>query len=160
MHNFTYPLFLSDVSGSEVLVIFLFVLIFFGSKSIPNMARTLGRTMREIRNASNDLQNEIKKSGLDIKKDLNLSSIIQKTEEEIRQPMDQVFVDIEETVHYGSANLNEAADNMNETVIQENFEMLESNENSAINPIDQDIKLTESKKSKTDTDGESSNHNG
>jgi sec-independent protein translocase protein TatA len=160
MHNFTYPLFLSDVSGSEVLVIFLFVLIFFGSKSIPNMARTLGRTMREIRNASNDLQNEIKKSGLDIKKDLNLSSIIQKTEEEIRQPMDQVFVDIKETVHYGSANLNEAADNMNETVIQENFEMLESNENSAINPIDQDIDLTESKKSKTDTDGESSNHNG
>ena len=63
--NAILPLFLSDVSGTEVLVIFLFILIFFGSKSIPTMARTFGRAMREVRNASADLQNEIKKSGLD-----------------------------------------------------------------------------------------------
>lgn len=80
------------------------------------MARTFGRAMREVRNASADLQNELKKSGLDVKKDLNLSAIIQKTEEEIQQPLDQVMVDIKETVHYGSANLNEAADNINETI--------------------------------------------
>ena len=80
------------------------------------MARTFGRAMREVRNASADLQNEIKKSGLDVKKDLNLTAILQKTEEEIQQPLDQVMVDIKETVHYGSANLNEAADNLNETI--------------------------------------------
>jgi sec-independent protein translocase protein TatA len=114
--NAIIPLFLSDVSGTEVLVIFLFILIFFGSKSIPTMARTFGRAMREVRNASADLQNELKKSGLDVKKDLNLSAILQKTEEEIQQPLDQVMVDIKETVHYGSANLNEAADNLNETI--------------------------------------------
>jgi sec-independent protein translocase protein TatA len=95
--NAIIPLFLSDISGTEVLVIFLFILIFFGSKSIPTMARTFGRAMREIRNASADLQNEIKKSGLDVKSDLNLSAIIQKTEEEIEQPLDQVMVDIKET---------------------------------------------------------------
>lgn len=116
INNAIVPLFLSDVSGTEVLVIFLFILIFFGSKSIPTMARTFGRAMREVRNASADLQNELKKSGLDVKKDLNLSAIIQKTEEEIQQPLDQVMVDIKETVHYGSANLNEAADNINETI--------------------------------------------
>lgn len=109
------PLFLSDVSGTEVLVIFLFILIFFGSKSIPTMARTFGRAMREIKNASADLQNEIKKSGLDVKNDMNLSAIIKKSEEEIQQPLDQVMVDIKETVHYGSANLNEAADNINKS---------------------------------------------
>jgi sec-independent protein translocase protein TatA len=114
--NAILPLFLSDVSGTEVLVIFLFILIFFGSKSIPTMARTFGRAMREVRNASADLQNEIKKSGLDMKNDLNLSAILQKTEEEFQQPLDQVMVDIKETVHYGSANLNEAADNLNETI--------------------------------------------
>ena len=114
--NAILPLFLSDVSGTEVLVIFLFTLIFFGSKSIPTMARTFGRAMREVRNASADLQNEIKKSGLDVKKDLNLSAILQKTEEEFQQPLDQVMVDIKETVHYGSTNLNEAADNLNETI--------------------------------------------
>ena len=92
--NAILPLFLSDVSGTEVLVIFLFILIFFGSKSIPTMARTFGRAMREVRNASADLQNEIKKSGLDVKKDLNLSAILQNTEEEFQQPLDQVMVDI------------------------------------------------------------------
>lgn len=155
--NFVYPLFLSDVSGSEVLVIFLFVLIFFGSKSIPNIARTLGRTMREIRNASNDLQSEIKKSGLDIKNDLNLSSIIQKTEEEIKQPLDQVLVDIKETVHYGSSNLNQTAENLNQT---ENIEPLVSSDKLASNSIDQEINISESSNTKTETDGESRNHNG
>jgi sec-independent protein translocase protein TatA len=114
--NAIFPLFLSDVSGTEVLVIFLFILIFFGSKSIPTMARTFGRAMREVRNASADLQNEIKKSGIDVKNDLNLSAILQKTEEEFQQPLDQVMVDIKETVHYGKANLNEAADNLNEPI--------------------------------------------
>lgn len=158
--NFVCPLFLSDVSGSEVLVIFLFVLIFFGSKSIPNMARTLGRTMREIRNASNDLQSEIKKSGLDIKNDLNLSSIIQKTEEEIKQPLDQVLVDIKETVHYGSSNLNQAAENLNQTINQENLEPLVSSDKIDINPIDQEMNISDSSNTKTETDGESRNHNG
>jgi sec-independent protein translocase protein TatA len=160
MLNFAFPLFLSDVSGSEVLVIFLFVLIFFGSKSIPNMARTLGRTMREIRNASNDLQNEIKKSGLDIKKDLNLSSIIQKTEEEIKQPMDQVFVDIKETIHYGSANLNESAANLNQPVSQEINDSSVSMGELEMKPMDQLSDSTEINNTTKDIDGESSNHNG
>ena len=68
-------LFLSDVAGSEILLILLFVLIFFGSKSIPNLARTLGKTIHQIKNASEDLQQEIKKSGLDMKKDMNFSEV-------------------------------------------------------------------------------------
>jgi sec-independent protein translocase protein TatA len=69
-------LFLSDVAGSEVVLILLFILMFFGSKSIPGIAKTMGRTMRQIKDASQDLQNEIKKSGVDIKNDLNLNRMI------------------------------------------------------------------------------------
>jgi hypothetical protein len=116
--------------------------------------------MREIRNASNDLQSEIKKSGLDIKNDLNLSSIIQKTEEEIKQPLDQVLVDIKETVHYGSSNLNQAAENLNQTINQENLEPLVSSDKIDINPIDQEMNISDSSNTKTETDGESRNHNG
>ena len=65
-------LFLNDIAGSEVMVILIFILIFFGSKSIPGIAKSLGQTMRQIRDASNELQHEIKKSGMDIKKDINL----------------------------------------------------------------------------------------
>lgn len=91
-------LFLSDIAGSEILLILVFILIFFGSKSIPGIAKTMGRTMRQIRDASQDVQNEIKKSGLDIKKDLNLRGMIQDTEQSIRQPLDQMSENINELV--------------------------------------------------------------
>jgi sec-independent protein translocase protein TatA len=48
-----------DVSGGEIVVILLFVLIFFGSKKIPEMARGLGKGMREIRDASDAIKREI-----------------------------------------------------------------------------------------------------
>ena len=94
------PLFLSDIAGSEILLIMVFVLIFFGSKSIPSIAKTLGKAMKEVRHASAEVQNEIKKSGLDIKKDLNLKEIIKDTEEEISQPLDQVMTDVENSINY------------------------------------------------------------
>lgn len=48
-----------DVSGGEIMVIMLFILIFFGSKKIPELARGLGKTMREFQNASNGLKQEL-----------------------------------------------------------------------------------------------------
>ena len=93
-------LFLNDIAGSEVMVILIFILIFFGSKSIPGIAKSLGQTMRQIRDASNELQHEIKKSGMDIKKDINLSSFVDDTVKEIQQPLDQYVEDIEHAVRY------------------------------------------------------------
>ena len=95
-------LFLNDISGSEVLLILVFVLMFFGSKSIPGLARTLGRTMRQIKDASGELQNEIRKSGVDIKKDLNLTGLIEDTAREIQQPLDQYVSDLDDAVSYQS----------------------------------------------------------
>lgn len=115
------------------------------------MARTFGRAMREIKNASADLQNEIKKSGLDVKNDLNLSTIIKKSEEEIQQPLDQVMVDIKETVHYGSTNLNEAADNINKTNPSTNNN---SKDETEINTILNKVK-SDSEKRKTEIKNES-----
>lgn len=94
------PLFLNDVDGYEILVIIFVVLIFFGPKSIPGIAKTLGKALFSIRNASSELQNEIRKSGLDIKKDININDILKKEQQEIIQPMDQVFTDINNTIHY------------------------------------------------------------
>ena len=96
------PLFLSDVAGSEVIVIVLVVLLFFGSKSVPGLAKSLGQAIYQIRNASNDLQQEIRKSGEEMKKDLNLDGILKETEASIAQPLDQMYSDLDHTVHYGS----------------------------------------------------------
>lgn len=93
-------LFLNDISGSEVLLILVFVLMFFGSKSIPGLARTLGRTMRQIKDASNDLQHEIRKSGADMKKDLNLNELLEDTARDIQQPLDQYVSDLDDAVSY------------------------------------------------------------
>ena len=90
----------NDIAGSEILLILVFVLIFFGSKSIPTLARTFGKTIRQIKDATEDVQNEIKKSGVDIKKDLNLSGIIEETKNDIQRPLDQMVDDIDSTVKY------------------------------------------------------------
>jgi len=93
-------LFLNDIAGSEVLVILVFILIFFGSKSIPGIAQTMGKTIRQIKDASNELQSEIKKSGADIKKDLDLSGLIQETSQDIQRPLDQYAADLEDAVKF------------------------------------------------------------
>lgn len=93
-------LFLNDVAGSEILVIFLVILLFFGSKSIPGIAKSLGKALFEFRNATNEIKQEIKNSGGDIKGDLNLDSFLKETTEEIQRPLDQVFTDVDNAVHY------------------------------------------------------------
>jgi sec-independent protein translocase protein TatA len=92
-------LFLNDVAGSEILLIFVFVLIFFGSKSIPNLAKTLGRTIHQIKSASNDIQEEIKKSGLDMKRDMNFSNILDDTSKEISNPITSELNQVEEIIN-------------------------------------------------------------
>lgn len=91
-------LFLNDVAGSEILLILAFILIFFGSKSIPGIARTLGRTMRQIKDATQEVQDEIKKSGVDIKKDMNFRSVLNDTVTDIQRPLDQYADDINEAL--------------------------------------------------------------
>lgn len=76
-------LFLNDVAGSEVVLILLFILIFFGPKSIPGIAKSFGKTIYQIKQASDDLKSEISKSGNSIKKDLNLDGIFKGGEDSL-----------------------------------------------------------------------------
>ncbi len=91
-------LFLNDIGTGEVVLILIFILIFFGSKSIPGLARTLGRTIRQIKDASADLQSEIKKSSNELKGDLNLRELIDDTKRDIQKPLDQYAADIEDVM--------------------------------------------------------------
>ncbi|MBM3160248.1 MAG: twin-arginine translocase TatA/TatE family subunit [Bacteroidetes bacterium] len=93
-------LFLNDVAGTEILVIFMVILLFFGSKSIPGIAKSLGKALFQFRNATNEIKHEIKKSSGDVKGDLNMNSLIKETADEFQQPMDQVFSEVDHSVHY------------------------------------------------------------
>jgi sec-independent protein translocase protein TatA len=55
-----------DVSGGELLLIMVVVLLFFGSEGIPGIARTMGRFMRQVRDASAEVQREIQKGANDV----------------------------------------------------------------------------------------------
>lgn len=45
--------------GGEILIVLLAMLLLFGSKNLPRMARTLGRTLEEFRRATREVTNEI-----------------------------------------------------------------------------------------------------
>jgi len=81
------PFFL-NMSGGEVFIILLFILIFFGSKRIPEFARTLGKGMREVRNATDSIKKEITGSVRDVEREIyenrkNFTEDIDKTLKDI-----------------------------------------------------------------------------
>jgi sec-independent protein translocase protein TatA len=65
-------LFLDSLGGGEILLIMVFILLFFGSSKIPDLAKGLGRGMREFKDAMNGVQQDIEKSirDADIKKEI------------------------------------------------------------------------------------------
>jgi len=80
-------LFLESIGTGELLLILLFVLFFFGSKKIPDLARGLGKGMREMKDAVQGIEQDIKqginleeekKMVEDVKKD------IQSTKDELK----------------------------------------------------------------------------
>ncbi|MCW5900648.1 MAG: twin-arginine translocase TatA/TatE family subunit [Flavobacteriales bacterium] len=61
---------LFSISGGELVVILLVVLLLFGSKGIPDIARTLGRTIRQVRDASQEVQREIHRGAHDVRREV------------------------------------------------------------------------------------------
>ena len=76
-------LFLESLGGGELLIILLFVLIFFGSDKIPSLARGLGKGMRELRDAMQGVQSEIRQT-------INeTEDVIKKNVEDVKKEIDQ-----------------------------------------------------------------------
>ena len=49
------------IGGGELIFIMFIVLMLFGSDKVPEIARTVGKTMAQIKNATNDIKSEIQK---------------------------------------------------------------------------------------------------
>ena len=64
------------ISGAEIAFILFVVLLVFGADKVPEIARGLGKGMRQLKDATNDIKSEITKSAekegidLDITKDV------------------------------------------------------------------------------------------
>ncbi len=69
------------ISAPEIMVVLLIVVMLFGADKLPEIARGLGKGMRQIKDATNDIKREIKNTAdrndinvdmaVDIKKEIN-----------------------------------------------------------------------------------------
>jgi sec-independent protein translocase protein TatA len=48
-----------NIGATEILFILLVVLVLFGGKRLPDLARTIGRGLAEVRRATQEIQREI-----------------------------------------------------------------------------------------------------
>ena len=60
------------IGGPEILIILLFVVLFFGANKIPELAKGLGKAIRELKDASNEIKKDIRDSTNKLKDDLDL----------------------------------------------------------------------------------------
>jgi len=73
------------ISGQEIFIILLVVLLLFGANKIPEIARGLGKGMREFRKAADDIKREMNNHTDDIKKDLkDLDDNIKETNDDLK----------------------------------------------------------------------------
>ncbi|MDA3953809.1 MAG: twin-arginine translocase TatA/TatE family subunit [Bacteroidales bacterium] len=56
------------ISGQEIFVILLVVLLLFGANKIPDIAKGLGKGMREFKKATDDIKKEMNDHTGDLKK--------------------------------------------------------------------------------------------
>lgn len=54
--------FIQGIGGPELLVIFLIVLLFFGARRLPELARGLGKSMKEFKKATQDVQDDFREA--------------------------------------------------------------------------------------------------
>lgn len=50
------------ISGPEIFVVILIVVMLFGADKIPEIAKGLGKGMRQLKDATNDIKREISES--------------------------------------------------------------------------------------------------
>jgi sec-independent protein translocase protein TatA len=54
--------FISSLGSQEMIIIFIAILLLFGAKKIPELARGLGKSLGEFKRARQEFENEIKNS--------------------------------------------------------------------------------------------------
>ena len=83
----TLPLF---ISGAEIGFIIFIMIMVFGADKIPEIARGLGKGMRTLKNASNDIKGEITKSAEKQGIDTDFSKDVRKEIGKVKEDIEEI----------------------------------------------------------------------
>jgi sec-independent protein translocase protein TatA len=103
------------IGGGEFILIIFVVLMLFGSDKIPDIARTMGKAMAQLKNATNDIKSEIQKgaeaNGIDSKSitDItgNINQEISKAKENLLKEVSPVVENVENDIEKVETNESE-----------------------------------------------------
>jgi sec-independent protein translocase protein TatA len=69
----------------EMALIFVIALLVFGPKKLPEIGRTLGKTLKSFQNASNEFQEEFKKEAEKIEKSVSMQARLEESTPEVKE---------------------------------------------------------------------------
>jgi len=82
------------ISGGEIFVVLIIVLMFFGADKIPGIAKGLGKGLRQLKDATNDIKREIsetaEKQGIDTDLAKELKNDIKSLKDNVKSNIDDV----------------------------------------------------------------------
>ncbi|WP_410004500.1 twin-arginine translocase TatA/TatE family subunit [Aequorivita nionensis] len=78
------------ISGAEIGFILFIVLLVFGADKVPEIARGLGKAMRQIKDATNDIKSEITKGAEKQGIDIDITKDVQKQIDQVKEDVDEV----------------------------------------------------------------------
>jgi sec-independent protein translocase protein TatA len=82
------------ISGSEIFVILVIVVMLFGADKIPEIARGLGKGMQQLKNATNEVKKEILESGIEKEIDTGVAKEIKKEVTKLKHTVQDNIDDI------------------------------------------------------------------
>ena len=78
------------ISGPEIMVVMLIVVMLFGADKIPEIARGLGKGMRQVKDATNDIKREINESSEKIGIDTDITKNINKEITDVKDSINDI----------------------------------------------------------------------
>lgn len=78
------------ISGAELILVLFVVIMVFGTDKLPEIARGLGKGMRQLKDATNDIKAEVQKSAEKNGLDTSITKDITKQIGEVKDDLDSL----------------------------------------------------------------------
>jgi sec-independent protein translocase protein TatA len=82
------------ISGAEIFIILVIVVMLFGADKIPELARGLGKGMQQLKNATNEVKKEItqtaKNKGIDTEFTRDIKNDLTKMKNKVKDNIDDI----------------------------------------------------------------------